>query len=84
MRCLAIFMKGKKLYYNGRYLIGGKSLPVDNSNLCIEETSSFAGHVRKKMLKTWYKTAEVGFKCHKVPKASNGRLHLLRKSVIAF
>ena len=40
----------KQLYYNGGCLIGGKSLPVVNSNLCMEETSSSAAHVRKKML----------------------------------
>jgi len=47
-------MKGKKPYYNGRYLIGGRSPPVVNSNLRIEETSTFAGHAgaSNKMLKT--------------------------------
>lgn len=38
----------KNLYYDGRCLIGGKSLPVVNSNLCTDETSSFDRHVRKK------------------------------------
>lgn len=41
------FHERKKLHYNRRYLIGGKSLPVVNSNLSVEETSSFAGHVKK-------------------------------------